>query len=330
MNLSEAEDLFGLSDGYTTKEVNKAHRRLAMQYHPDLNENSQASVFFMRQINEAKTLLEKAASHESQDYRQPKQDARKQKQSNRDEEAERRRRAREADETARQEASEEARRKQEERKRRAREAERQKAEQQQKEKDYLLACEMSLKVKTSEAHARVAERFKKLGDYKDAKIYVASHEAAAEKLRVIEAEQNKKTRRYGFLTACLTVATTGSLLFFMFRFAGAPGVITFLFFGGWLPPMLSITCRTGKDIRDACLFVGGALMVDFVSGTIAELIITGLKNPCVMACAGAQIVTIISGRIKPFTPAGIAGILIMSAVACVLLGVAVMFYINQQ
>ena len=57
---------------------------------------------------------------------------------------------------------------------------------------------MSLKVKTSEAHARVAERFKKLGDYKDAKIYVASHEAAAEKLRVIEAEQNKKTRRYGF------------------------------------------------------------------------------------------------------------------------------------
>lgn len=189
---------------------------------------------------------------------------------------------------------------------------------------------MSLKVKTSEAHARVAERFKKLGDYKDAKIYVASHEAAAEKLRVIEAEQNKKTRRYGFLTACLTVATTGSLLFFMFRFAGAPGVITFLFFGGWLPPMLSITCRTGKDIRDACLFVGGALMVDFVSGTIAELIITGLKNPCVMACAGAQIVTIISGRIKPFTPAGIAGILIMSAVACVLLGVAVMFYINQQ
>ena len=55
MNLSEAEDLFGLSDGYTTKEVNKAYRRLAMQYHPDLNENSQASVFFMRQINEAKT-----------------------------------------------------------------------------------------------------------------------------------------------------------------------------------------------------------------------------------------------------------------------------------
>ena len=150
MNLSEAEDLFGLSDGYTTKEVNKAYRRLAMQYHPDLNENSQASVFFMRQINEAKTLLEKAASHESQDYRQPKQDARKQKQSNRDEEAERRRREREADEKARQEASEE------ERKRRAREAERQKAEQQQKEKDYLLACEMSLKVKTSEAHARVA------------------------------------------------------------------------------------------------------------------------------------------------------------------------------
>lgn len=116
----------------------------------------------------------------------------------------------------------------------------------------------------------------------------------------------------------------------MFRFAGAPGVITFLFFGGWLPPMLSITCRTDKDIRDACLFVGGALMVNFVSGTIAELITTGLKNPCVMACAGAQIVTIISGRIKPFTPAGIAGILIMSAVACVLLGVAVMFYINQQ
>lgn len=156
------------------------------EYHPDLNENSQASVFFMRQINEAKTLLEKAASHESQDYRQ---DARKQKQSNRDEEA---------DEKARQEASEEARRKQEERKRKAREAERQKAEQQQKEKDYLLACEMSLKVKTSEAHARVAERFKKLGDYKDAKIYIASHEAAAEKLRVIEAEQNKKTRRCGF------------------------------------------------------------------------------------------------------------------------------------
>ena len=320
MNLSEAEDLFGLSDGYTTKEVNKAYRRLAMQYHPDLNENSQASVFFMRQINEAKTLLEKAASHESQDYRQPKQDARKQKQSNRDEEAERRRREREADEKARQEASEE------ERKRRAREAERQKAEQQQKEKDYLLACEMSLKVKTSEAHARVAERFKKLGDYKDAKIYVASHEAAAEKLRVIEAEQKKKTRIYGVLTACLAVATTGSLLFFMFRLAGAPGVIMFLFFGGWLPPILSIieAYRTDKDIEEVWLFVGVTLMNFFPT-----IIITGL-TPCVMACAGAQIVTIISGRIKPFTPAEIAGRLIMSAVACVLLGMAVMLHINQQ
>lgn len=316
MNLSEAEDLFGLSDGYTTKEVNKAYRRLAMHYHPDLNENSQASVFFMRQINEAKTLLEKAASHESQDYRQPEQDARKQKQSNRDEEA---------DEKARQEASEEARRKQEERKRRARKAERQKAEQQQKEKDYLLACEMSLKVKTSEAHARVAERFKKLGDYKDAKIYVANHEAAAEKLRVIEAEQNKKTRRYGFLTACLTVATTGSLLFFMFRLAGAPGIIMLLFFGGWLPPILSIieAYRTDGN-EDVWLFVGVTLMNFFPT-----IIITGL-NPCVMACAGAQIVTIISGRIKPFTPAEIAGRLIVSAVACVLLGMAIMLHINQQ
>ena len=122
----------------------------------------------------------------------------------------------------------------------------------------------------------------------------------------------------------MTVATTVSLLFFMFRFAGAPGVITFLFFGGWLPPMLSITCRTDKD-REVWLFVGVTLMTNFPP----MIIHTGL-NPCVMACAGAQIVTIISGRIKPFTPAGIAGILIMSAVACVLLGVAVMFYINQQ
>lgn len=185
---------------------------------------------------------------------------------------------------------------------------------------------MSLKVKTSEAHARVAERFKKLGDYKDAKIYVASHEAAAEKLRVIEAEQNKKTRRYGFLTACLTVATTGPLLFFMFRLAGAPGVIMFLFFGGWLPPILSIieAYRTDKD-REVWLFVGVTLMTNFPP----MIILTGL-NPCVMACAGAQIVTIISGRIKPFTPAEIAGRLIMSAVACVLLGVAAMLHINQQ
>lgn len=184
---------------------------------------------------------------------------------------------------------------------------------------------MSLKVETSEGHARVAERFKKPGDYKDSKIYVARHEAAAAELQVIEAEQNKKTHRYGVLTACLTVATTGMLLFFMFELAGVFGVIMFLFFGGWLPPILSFieAFRTDKD-KDVGLFVVVALMTNFV-----PVLLTGL-NPCAIACAGAQIVTIISGRIKPFNPAGVAGRLVMSAAACALLGIAIVYYVSQQ
>ena len=92
------------------------------------------------------------------------------------------------------------------------------------------------------------------------------------------------------------------------------------------PPILSIieAYRTDKAYEDVWLFVGVALMTNFV-----PIIFIGL-NPCVMARAGAQIVTIISGRIKPFTSAGIAGRLILSAVACVLLSVAVMLHINQQ
>ena len=320
MELSEAENLFGLSGSYTAKDVNDAYKRLAKQYHPDLNANSNASVFFMQQINEAKLLLETAVTRGSQETRQPAQEVREQKRNNREKEAERRSRERETAERERRKAADEARRKEEERKKRAQEAERQ-----QKEKDYLLACEMSLKVKTSEGHARVAERFKKLGDYKDAKIYVARHEAAAEELRVIEAEQTQKTRRYGVLTACLTVVTTGALLFFMFELAGASGVSMFLFFGGWLPPILSFieAYRTDKD-KDVGLFVAVALMTNFV-----PILLTGL-NPCAIAGAGAQIVTLISGRIKPYSPAGIAGRLVMSAAACALLCLAIALFVNQQ
>lgn len=69
MNLGEARELFELKEGYTAIDVDCAYKRLALQYHPDKNENSPASNIFMRQINEAYDLLksERASEHQARD-----------------------------------------------------------------------------------------------------------------------------------------------------------------------------------------------------------------------------------------------------------------------
>ncbi|MBQ6585696.1 MAG: J domain-containing protein [Coriobacteriales bacterium] len=57
MTRAEAEQLFGLSSGYTLKDIKTAYLRLAKEFHPDARGNSRAANIFMQQINEANEIL---------------------------------------------------------------------------------------------------------------------------------------------------------------------------------------------------------------------------------------------------------------------------------
>lgn len=162
MNLSEAEELFGLEGEYSASDIRSVYKQLAKIYHPDLSEDSRTANYFMRQINEACELLERASSSSTNQT----------KQSTKSEHANGYRRASDS----REERQAEERKGEEAKTRKERETAK-------REEDYLAACALAQTATTASEHARVAHLFEKLGYYKDARSFYEFHSRIADEMR---------------------------------------------------------------------------------------------------------------------------------------------------
>lgn len=192
MNRTDAEKLFGLSGQYTIKDVRAAYKKLALQYHPDQNRDSQAANYFMQQINHAYEILQSCAQDQRGKNQSPQPNSSRQ-QSSSDNEKKKQdsyeqsatddaEKARQRDEWARREK---------ERKAKQKKAEEHKRDQRVKEEDYLSACKKAQKASDSHEHKIAAELFKKLGDYKDSATLYAYHENQANEKLQIEMRYNR-------------------------------------------------------------------------------------------------------------------------------------------
>lgn len=242
MDLSTAEVIFGLEGSYTMDEIKAAYKRLAFKYHPDRNENSLESTYFMQQINEAYSVLTRtvrcgsAAMPNRSEKPQRDGDGNSNAQRSTDAKGGETRASDEDAAKAWQEAAQRERREhthqETERKKRqtaaqAEARERQRREE-KKEREYVSACETALNAKTLSEHRKAARLFKQLGCYKDAELYYTHHQT------IVSEIQKRVWRVKAFTSFTVFLSSTSYLVFTGWAIALA------LFFGGWLPPLMGL------------------------------------------------------------------------------------------
>lgn len=326
MDLSTAEAIFELDGEYTAHDVRAAYKRLALKHHPDQNENSRASNYFMQRINAAYELLLKAANNKPapkaskgtqnkpQDknagaYRNNNSESQGKRKSDESSEQERRNVERERRQAAERERRERERREAERRQKQAAERERKKREEQAKktEDEYLSACELSLTASSLNEHRRAASIFKKLEGYKDSESYYANHKSIVD-------EREKKVRRvnaYSFPT--IAIAAIVFMLLATVEAGPFVGIGVTLYCGGWLPIFCGFeaTRPTNEDPRRLVGTVGivfalGALMVSilFDPGCLFLLVVSV-----------GQFVGGLSCIIKGTSKSGVTARIILSSIA---------------
>ena len=297
MDLSTAETIFELKGGYSEREVKAAYKRLALKHHPDQNEGSPASNYFMRQINEAYELLMEAVGDGGRCGAQRAGGAGYDAERAEREAAERKRRERERWER---ECRERARRQAAEQERRARE------EASMTEDEYLRACELAQSASTVSEHLIVASLFEALGNYRDSESFAAYHRAAAEKRR-------KRARR---LNACssltMLVAPIAYMAIATVETGPIWGLLACLVCGAWAPVALG-AFGTGERREEPSRLAGVVAMAYAVAAVPYTLFIPAGRLALVVIAAGQ----LVGGASWCVTPTGKAKTGIKIALACV-------------
>ena len=225
MDLRTAETIFELDGDYTEREVKAAYKRLALKHHPDQNDNTRASNYFMSQINEAYELLMRSVGDDGRQGAQRAGAAGYDADRAEREAAERKRRERERWER---EWRERARRQAAEQERRERE------ESAMTEDEYLHACELAQAASSIREHLVVAALFEALGNYRDSEAFAAYHRGVVD-------ERRKRARR---LNACsslvMAVAAVAYMAIATVEAGPLWGLVACLVCGGWLPVLMGI------------------------------------------------------------------------------------------